>query len=63
MKALEKLEALAASQRREKRPRQHAEEILMLRTKEQRARALANVPAHLQPLVRRHVETVFLKRR
>lgn len=61
MTALKKLEALAASQRREKRPRQWADEIAQLPKKAQRAEALAKVPEHLQSLVRRHVEIAFMK--
>lgn len=47
----------------ERRPRQYAAEIIALRTKEERAAALARVPEHLRELTRRHVETEFDRRK
>jgi hypothetical protein len=43
----------------EKRPRQYAAEIAALPTRQERAAALAGVPAHLRDMVRAHVQTAF----
>lgn len=47
----------------DKAPRQHATEIAALPTKEQRNRALAKVPKHLQALVKTHVKIYFMRRK
>jgi hypothetical protein len=47
----------------EKRPRQYAEEILKLPTRELRAEYLAKVPEHLQSMVKQHVEHAFMIKR
>lgn len=43
-------------------PREYAQEIAALQTREQRAVALAAVPEHLRALTRFHVEQFFLRR-
>ena len=45
----------------EKRPRHFAEEILQLKTKEERRAALEQVPEEMRGLVRAHVEAAFEK--
>ena len=42
-----------------RRPRSYAGDIIQLRTRVERKAALGRVPAHLQALVRRHVEIHF----
>jgi len=46
-----------------KRPRQYAAEIIALPMREQRQRALAEVPDDLRDWVREYVEDYFAKRR
>ncbi len=45
----------------EKRPRHFAEEILQLKTREERLAALENVPKDMLGAVRLHVEVTFEK--
>ena len=45
----------------EKRPRHWAEEILQLKTREERLSALQNVPEDMRGLVQSHVEAAFEK--
>ena len=47
----------------DKAPRHYAEQILELQTREERNRALQQVPEHLQGIVRRHVENAFIKKK
>lgn len=47
----------------EKRPRHYAAEIEVMKTKEERAAALAEVPEHLQGLVETHVKNTFALRK
>ena len=44
-----------------KRPRHYAEEILQLKTREERLAALQNVPEDMRGAVRLHVEATFEK--
>ena len=44
-----------------KRPRHFAEEILQLKTREERLAALQNVPDGMRGLVQSHVEAAFEK--
>ena len=44
-----------------KRPRHYAEEILQLKTREERLAALENVPEDMRGAVRLHVEVTFEK--
>ena len=44
-----------------KRPRNFAEEILQLKTREERLAALQNVPEGMRGLVQSHVEATFEK--
>ncbi len=46
---------------KEKRPREYAEHILTLRKREDRAKALSEVPEHLQDMVKKHVESHFMR--
>jgi len=46
----------------EKRPRQYAAEIVLLKSTTERRNALELVPAMLRPLVKKHVEIAFDKR-
>lgn len=64
MTALGKLAQLRtdlATMQREKRPREYASEILQLRTREQRASALEQVPKRHRSIVRFYVATHFAR--
>jgi methylphosphotriester-DNA--protein-cysteine methyltransferase len=50
-------------QSEEKRPRQYAAEIVALKTREERAQKLTEVPEHLRELVKKHVELTFKQRK
>ena len=65
---LAKAKALEAKYRRpkqqeEKRPRQYAEEILNLKTREERSAALAKVPDIYRSWVEEYVKEAFWKRK
>lgn len=45
------------------RPREHAAEIMQLRTKEERAARLSKVPESLRELVAKHVQIQFEMRK
>jgi len=47
----------------EKRPRHYAAEIVALRTRDERAAALAAAPERLRRLIREHVVDYFAKRK
>lgn len=47
----------------ERRPRHYAEAILSLKTKEERRKALAEVPEQFREMVRIHVEHAFMTRK
>ncbi len=62
MTALDKLKRIRESLKsKEKWPRHYAESILALKTKEERIKALSEVPEHMQDLVKRHVEIAYEK--
>lgn len=46
-----------------KRPRQYADEILMLNSREERLAALENVPEELRPWVRELTEDAYSKKK
>jgi hypothetical protein len=47
----------------EKRPRQYAAEIVALKTREERAQKLTEVPEHLRDLVKKHVTLFFINKK
>lgn len=47
----------------ENRPRDYAEEIIHLPTKEERQTALKEIPEHLQKIVKIHVANAFMLRK
>lgn len=59
--ALEKLQKLKADMPSLKSPRHYAEHILSLRKREDRAKALAEVPERFQDMVKKHVESHFMR--
>jgi hypothetical protein len=64
--ALDKLEKLKSDfpgLRKEKRPRQYAQEIIVMTTKEQRRAALEQVPEQFRDWVKFYVIDHFNKRR
>jgi hypothetical protein len=61
--ALEKLNKLKNDMPSLKRPRHYAEHICNLKTREERAKALAEVPEEFMSMVKSHVETFFMTRK
>ena len=61
MNTIDKLKAMHSKYGKAKRPRHWAEEILQLKTREERLAALQNVPEDLRGAVRLHVEATFEK--
>lgn len=46
----------------EKRPRQWAEELAALATKEERLQALQRIPESMRPMVKEHLKTIKMWR-
>ena len=61
MNTIDKLKAIQARQSNPKRPRHYAEEILQLKTREERLAALEQVPEGMRGMVKTHVEATFEK--
>ena len=60
-KTIDKLKAIQARQSKPKRPRHWAEEILQLKTREERKAALEQVPEDMRGMVEAHVKATFEK--
>ncbi len=59
---IKKLQADAPALRN-RRPRHYAEQICSLKTKEERNKALLEVPEEWRDLVKKHVENEFMRRK
>lgn len=64
MNLLEKVKQLEQTYkvRQEPRPRHYAEAIMQLKTREERAKALEQVPEDIRHIVRFYVESAFARR-
>ena len=61
MNTIDKLKSMQSMYGKAKRPRHYSEEILQLKTREERLAALQNVPDGMRGLVQSHVEAAFEK--
>ena len=61
MNTIDKLKAMRSKYGKAKRPRHYAEEILQLKSREERLAALQNVPDGMRGMVKTHVEATFEK--
>ena len=61
MNTIDKLKSMQSMYGKAKRPRHYSEEILQLKTREERLAALQNVPEDMRGAVKLHVEATFEK--